>query len=312
MPLLRWSMTSSAKVTESDATATRNDRQDVPVVYDRASLSYASSFDSPARQALIRTVEWLTGKATVIRMVRAYERNGPASGQDFWTATLAAQGIKVLTPSDQIAQIPVKGPVVLVANHPHGMVDGMVLAELIGRRRSDYRILSRSLLTSLDPEASRFMISVPFPHQPDAQTRMIEMRRAAMDHLAQDGLVALFPSGVVANAPSILAPVVEADWNVFTAKMIRMSGATVVPCFFPGANSRAYQIANRISPLLRQSLLLHEVVRTRNTDFAPVIGKAIPFADMQSRIADPRALMAWLRSQTLALGQRVGTGVSPR
>lgn len=299
-------------MTDPAGTAARDAESEAPVVYDRSALSYATSFDSPARQGFIRAVEWMTGKATVIRMVRAYERSGPAQGQAFWAATLAAQGITVATPADQIARIPRAGPVVLVANHPHGMVDGMVLAELIGRRRLDYRILSRSLLTSLDPEASRFMIPVPFPHQPDAQARMIEMRRAAMDHLGQGGLVALFPSGVVATAPGMFAPVEEAEWNVFTAKMIRMSGAAVVPCYFSGANSRAYQIANRISPLLRQSLLLHEVVRTRNSTFAPVIGDAIPHAEVLTRMGDPRALMAWLRGKTLSLGQRVGTGASPR
>ncbi len=299
-------------MTERDTAEGPLPPRDDPIVYDRRALSYAGSFDNPVQQAFIRMVEWMTGKGTIVRMVRAYERAGPGRGQDFWTRTLAAQGIRVVTPDDQIAHIPATGPVVIVANHPHGMVDGMVLADLIGRRRPDYRILSRSLLTSLDPEASEFMISVPFPNQPDAQARMIDMRRQAMDHLGQGGAVALFPSGVVATAPGLFAPVVEADWNVFTAKMIRMSGATVVPCFFPGANSRAYQIANRISPLLRQSLLLHEVARTRNTDFAPVIGPAIPYGVMQDRMGDPRALMAWLRAQTLALGQRVGTGTSPR
>ena len=299
-------MTSSAKVTDAERAS------DAPRVYDRRALSYAPSFDSPARQAFIRGVEWLTGKTTIIRMVRAYERAGPAQGQAFWAATLAAQGIRVTTPADQIARIPRTGPVILVANHPHGMVDGMVLAEIIGRRRLDYRLLSRSLLTSLDPEATRFMIPVPFPHQADAQAKMMAMRRAAMDHLAQDGLLALFPSGVVASAPGLFAPAAEAEWNVFTAKLIRTAKAAVVPCFFPGANSRAYQIASRISPLLRQSLLLHEVARTRNSDFAPVIGPAIPFDAMSDRMGDPRALMAWLRAETLSLGQRVGTGASPR
>ena len=283
-----------------------------PVRYDRRQLSYANSFDSPARRAFVRTVEWMTGKTRIVRMVRAYERRGPKSGQAFWSATLDVQGITVGTPVAQVRRIPRDGPTVLVANHPHGMVDGMVLAELIGRRRPDYRILTRSLLTDIDPEAGRFMIPVPFPDQADAQQQMIRMRKAAMAHLSSGGLVALFPSGTVAASDSLLGPPVEAEWNVFTAKLIRTSRATVVPCYFPGQNSRAYMIANRISPLLRQSLLLHEVVRTAGQTISPVIGEAIPYAAIEQRMESPRATMAWLRETTLSLGQRVGTGVPSR
>ncbi|MCB5198893.1 lysophospholipid acyltransferase family protein [Loktanella sp. TSTF-M6] len=287
-------------------------RRSDTVAYDRRALSYAASFDSPARRAFVRGVEWLTGKLVVLRMVRTFERMGPVTGLGFWQAALQAQGITITTQAEQIARIPDSGPVVLVANHPHGMVDGMALAALIGQRRDDFRILSRSLLAGLDAEAARYMIPVPFPDHPDAHLDMIAMRRAAMAHLADGGLIALFPAGGVATSDSLLGPAIEAEWKVFTAKMIRLSGATVVPCYFPGANSRAYQIANRISPLLRQSLLLHEIVRLRNTAMAPVIGAPIPFAQLAPRLGDPRSLMSWLRAQTLALGQRVGTGTSPR
>ena len=295
----------------TDAQSARRD-DEAGVRYDRRALSYATSFDSPARQAFVRGVEWLTGKPRILRMVRAYERRGPVKGQGFWSATLDVQGITVGTAAAQIARIPRDGPVVLVANHPHGMVDGMVLAELIGRRRRDYRILTRSLLTGIDPEATRFMIPVPFPNQQDAQRQMIRMRQAAMAHLSTDGLLALFPSGTVAASESLFGPAVEAEWNVFTAKLIRTARATVVPCCFPGANSRAYMIANRISPLLRQSLLLHEVARTAGQTISPVIGEPIPYAAIEQRMESPRATMAWLREVTLALGQRVGTGVPSR
>ena len=271
-------------------------------IYDRRSLTYSNSFDQPVKRNVIRAIEWMTGKLTIIRRIREFERRGAPSGQAFWPATMEVMGIDLGTPQHQLDRIPESGPTILVANHPHGLVDGMILADLIGRRRNDYRILTRSLLTGIDESAASYMIPVPFPHEEDAQKKMIEMRARAMDHLGQGGLIALFPSGVVAASDTMFGPAVEAEWNVFTAKMIRRSGARVVPLFFPGQNSRWYQMANRLSATLRQGLLIHEVVHSFDKPQAPVIGHVVPDEEVEARITDPRAFMAWLRARTMNLG----------
>jgi putative hemolysin len=270
-------------------------------VYDRRSLTYANSFPNPWMRGTIKTIEWMTGKISVLRRVRQFERMGEVSGQEFWHATMRVMGIDLLTPQHQLDRIPAEGPVVFVANHPHGLVDGMILADLIGRKRADYRILARALLTGLDESAAGYMIPVPFPHEPDAQEKMLAMRAEAMSHLTSGGLVALFPSGSVAASETFFGPAIEGEWNVFTAKMIRTSGATIVPCYFTGSNSRWYQIANRISPILRQGLLIHEVVHSFDKPQAPIIGHPITPDEWQDRIGKPRDFMAWLRERTLAL-----------
>jgi putative hemolysin len=83
--------------------------------------------------------------------------------------------------------------------------------------------------------------------------------------------------------------------------MIRTSGARVVPLFFPGANSRWYQIANQISATLRQSLLIHEIVNACGKPQKPIVGAPFDDAEVQDRLKDPRAFMAWMRDVTLNL-----------
>ncbi len=272
-----------------------------PRVYDRSALTYSNTFDSPVKRSIIKTIEWFTGKIHIIRMIRKFEKRGKFHGQAFWRGALDVMGIDLITPQEQLDRIPKTGPVVIVANHPHGMVDGMVFADLIGRVRTDYRILTRAFLTDIDEDAGRFLIPVPFPHEEDAQAKMVEMRKQAMAHLKDGGVIAIFPSGVVASSNSLFGPMVEDEWNLFTAKMIRMSGARVVPLFFPGANSRWYQMANQVSATLRQSLLIHEIVNACGKPQKPIVGHPFDEEEVKERLKDQRACMDWMREQTLNL-----------
>ena len=273
-----------------------------PAPYDKRKLSYANTFTNPWKSNTIRVMEWLTGKIPLILLVRRFESTGASDGQGFWGQALMHMGIELRTPAEQIAHIPEKGPVIIVANHPHGLVDGMILAELIGRVRTDYRILTRSLLTGVS-EIEEFMIPVPFPHEEDAREQSLDMRRRAMDHLKDGGVIVLFPSGVVASSDSWFGPAIEQQWNPFTAKMIQRSGAKVVPIHFPGQNSRAYQIANCVSSTLRQGLLIHEVMHSCGKPQKPIVGAPIEDAKIKEWSSNPRGFVAWLREHTMSLGK---------
>jgi len=270
--------------------------------YDRRRLSYAGTFTNPFQVRTIQTMELFTGKLHLLKLIRQFEAMGVPFGQPFWRQALDVMGIDLATPPDQIARIPKDGPLVIAANHPHGLVDGMVLADLIGRVRTDYKILARSLLTGVG-EIDQFMLPVPFAHEEDALQQNLEMRKRAMEHLGDGGAIVLFPSGVVAASPTFFGRAVEAEWNPFTSKMIQRSGARVLPVYFPGQNSRWYQIANRVSATLRQGLLLYEVVHALNKPQTPVVGHPIERETIQAWSGNPRRFAAWLRDYTLGLGQ---------
>jgi len=275
--------------------------QDPDTPYDRKKLSYANTFTNPVQRNTIKTLELLTGKLRLLRKVRQFEKMGIPVGQPFWKQALDLLGINLLTKQSEITKIPKKGSLVITANHPHGLVDGMVLAELIGKVRTDYKILTRSLLTGVK-QIDQFMIPVPFDHEENALKKSLEMRKSAMDHLENGGVVVIFPSGKVASSETMFGDVVEGDWNPFTAKLIQKSGANVVPIFFPGSNSRIYQIANQISATLRQGLLIYEVVHAMNKPQKPLVGSLIKQDEISVWKSDPRGFMRWLRERTLSMG----------
>ena len=286
---------------KSEQSFESNKEPDTP--YDRRKLSYANTFTNPIQRSTIKTLELLTGKLRLLRKVRQFEKMGIPVGQPFWKQALDLLGINLITKQSEIAKIPNRGSLVITANHPHGLVDGMVLAELIGKVRTDYKILTRSLLTGVK-QIDQFMIPVPFDHEENALKKSLEMRKTAMDHLEKGGVIVIFPSGKVASSETMFGNVVEGEWNPFTAKLIQKSGANVLPIFFPGANSRIYQMANQISATLRQGLLIYEVVHAMNKPQSPCVGSVIKQDEITSWKSDPRGFMRWLREQTLALGSK--------
>ena len=287
--------------TNQNLDQTFENRKELEEPYDRRKLSYANTFTNPIQRNIIKSLEFLTGKLYLLRKVRQFEKMGIPVGQPFWKQALDLLGINLLTKQSEISKIPKEGSLVITANHPHGLVDGMVLAELIGKVRTDYKILTRSLLTGVK-QIDQFMIPVPFDHEENALKKSLEMRKKAMDHLEKGGVIVVFPSGKVASSETMFGNVVEGEWNPFTAKLIQKSGANVLPIFFPGANSRIYQIANQISATLRQGLLIYEVVHAMNKPQKPLVGDLIKQNELSSWKNDPRGFMRWLRGKTLKLG----------
>lgn len=268
--------------------------------YDMRRLSYAGTFSNPVKANTIRAIEWATAKVQLLRLIRAFEADGAPFGPPFWPKAIQFMGIDIQTPPEEVARIPATGPLVVAANHPHGLVDGMIMAELVCRVRPDFKILTRSLLTGI-PEIEQFMIPVPFPHEENSRELGLQMRDLTMQHLKAGGAIILFPAGKVAMSQGWWGPAIESEWNVFTHKIVSKSGATIVPMKFTGQNSRAFQIANQLGDTLRQGLLLYEIKRALFKPQRPWIGEPIPSSELDKWQGNPRGFLAWLREHTLNL-----------
>ena len=262
-------------------------------------ISYARSAGTPAGRLLIRTVENLTGRQTLIARARGYER-AVAQGADFWSEMMRRYGLHIELLGGSLDDVPATGPLVMVANHPYGILDGLVMGYLLSGLRRDFRILAHSVFRQA-PDVARAILPMDFSGTAQAQRANIAMRAEAVAYLQGGGAIGIFPGGTVSTAARPFGVPLDPVWRSFAARMIGRTGATVVPLWFEGANSRLFQVASHLHQALRMALLLREFRSRVDRPVRLVVGRPIPAASLAAFGADGKAMMDFLRRTTYAL-----------
>lgn len=219
--------------------------------------------------------------------------------QHFVTAALQELDITLDIKPQALELIPKQGPVVLVANHPFGGLDGLALIELLRRTRPDVRVFANYLLQRI-PELAEVSLYVDPFDSTTATHRNSTPLRAALRWLAEGHALGAFPAGEVAHESDGFGGFMDRPWNPVIAGLIQRSGATVVPVYFAGRNSRLFQLAGRVHPRLRTLLLPRELLRRRGERLQITIGHPIS-AERVARHTDPQELIDYLRARTAAL-----------
>ncbi len=268
-----------------------------------STFSYADASMPFFQRGLVRSIEVLTGQPRLARLYRDLQRAVDHS-EDFWSGAVKRLRLDVRHDAHRLAEWPTQGPAVVVANHPYGVLDGIVLGWLASRVRPDFRILTNAVLYRA-PEVRPWLLPIDFAGTREALQTNLASRRAAHDHLAQGGLVLVFPAGGVSTSPDRLGRLSaeDAPWQPFVSQLVQRHRAPVTPVFFHGQNSRLFQIASHLSLTLRLSLLFKEVHDRIDTIVDVSIGETISF-DRLEPIADRAELARVLRCMTYALGQR--------
>jgi putative hemolysin len=198
-------------------------------------------------------------------------------------------------------ELPSSGPLVVLANHPFGILDPCLLARFVGQQRRDMKIMTNSMLGVM-PEVRECGILVnPFGGE-EAKRENFAGMKAALRHLRGGGVLVVFPSGEISSYKPGLG-IEEAPWSAHVGALIRQSGASVLPVFFPGANSAIFQAAGMIHPRLRTSLILREFCQRGGDRVEMLVGSVIGFSKLR-KFEDDEALTRYLRLHTLLLGER--------
>jgi putative hemolysin len=262
-------------------------------------ISYSSSASTRAGRAVIRSVENLTGRLKLIRMARDYERE-VAEGRDFWQVMVERYGLSLQVIGGSFENIPREGPLVVISNHPYGILDGLMLGHILSKTRGEFRILAHRVFRKAS-ELERVILPISFDESREAQATNIETRRAALGFLAAGGAIGIFPGGTVSTALRPFGRPMDPSWRRFTARLIAKSGATVVPIFFEGHNSRLFQVASHLHQTLRMALLVNEFKTRVGAPVRVVLGRPLDPAALAAHGGDARAMMDFLRTETYRL-----------
>jgi putative hemolysin len=270
---------------------------------DDNTFSYATLSDFLAKRWFIRLVELLTGQP---KLERLYRRNQayPRFNESFWQASVRSLDVDVDFEASAVASIPKSGPVVFVANHPFGVLDGIVACWLVEKVRSDFRVLVHSALMHA-PEVRPYFLPIDFSGSEAARATNLATRAAARSHLDQGGALIVFPAGMISTSPDWLGrrPAVDARWQPFVAQLVQRSKASVVPIWFEGQNSWGFQLASHLNATLRLALIFHEVRARMGSTLQVVVGKPIPFESLKD-IEDRQNLVDALYAATYGLASR--------
>lgn len=231
-----------------------------------------------------------------------YDRVAHGNPEGFLDRVLADLGVCYDVSEADLAHVPTRGPLVVVANHPFGAIEGIVLAQLLRRVRPDVRVMANFLLGKIPELRERFICVDPFGSEKSTSYNMRPMREA-LRWLKDGGVLAVFPAGEVAHLDLKQRAIVEPEWSQTVARIVRRAGAPVLPVYFDGRNGPLFHLLGLVHPRLRTAMLPRQLLNKGGRTLEARVGAVIHSRRLASIESDAE-LTDYLRQRMLLLRHR--------
>lgn len=232
-----------------------------------AGLNKWGMFKNPMASAIMKF-------AKINKVNALYDKIKNKEGQDFFDSLLSELNVKYLAFQEDLAKIPKTGPFILVANHPLGALDGIIMCKILSEIRPDFKVMANFLLTNIEPMAP-YVISVnPFETRKDAYSSMSGMRQA-LKHLEEGKCLGIFPAGEVSNKNNENNEIQDKEWEEPVLKLIKKAKVPVVPMYFHAKNSKLFYNVSKLHPDLQTLMIPAEMLNKRERPIKIRIGRPV-------------------------------------
>ncbi|PVX49973.1 putative hemolysin [Balneicella halophila] len=231
------------------------------------------------------------------KLNKIYDTLDDSDGLKFIDSILDSLQINFTIDEDYLQRIPKEGPFIVVANHPFGGVDGIILLKVLAEARPDTKVMANFLLKKIEPIADYIIEVNPFENRPDIKST--KGLKEAIKHLNDGGPLAIFPAGEVSSFQKGFR-ISDRKWSNSILRFIKKAKVPVVPIYFHGNNSLTFYMLGKVHPVLRTIKLPSELLNKQNKEIKLSIGKPISVKE-QDYFSDIEHYGRYLRANTFTL-----------
>ena len=243
-------------------------------------FSFADGEMGAVSNAVIRGLEICTGQPKIKKLYLDYV-DDDRPHELFWQDAVNRLDLKVNLKFEDGAKIPKTGRLLVIANHPFGVIDGLILCSELSKIRQDYQIITHQVLRQAQAVMHQ-ILPIDFDTTEEALRTNMHTRKAAVKQVEDGGALVLFPAGAISLAPKVIGKAEDAEWKNFVAKIASIENTTIVPVFFEGQNSLSYMLARKMSQTLGYSLMFREICRRIGTRVDVTVRKPVTTQDLQN------------------------------